>query len=380
MKITDIRTAVIAANFPWNLIRVYTDSGLVGLGEAYWGPGVTDVVEKLKPRLVGEDPMEVDRLWTRMMRLMSGAGSIAGTTVAAISGIEIALLDLVGKHLKTPVYQLLGGKFRNRIRIYADSHAESLRDIDTWQERALQVRERGFDAIKFDLDTIAPELQLDSYNRTLTNRAIRRMVEIVRAVREVLGPDVELALDCHWSYNVTDAIRLAQALEPFSLLWLEDPTPPENAEAMAQVCAATSTPICTGENLYTRHGFRPLIEKGGCHIIQPDIPRCGGLLESKRIADLADIYYIPFAAHNVSSPVGTVASAHVCAAICTFLVLEFHSQDIPWWDAVVAREQDPLIKNGYLTLSDQPGLGVELNDEVCRQHVQAGTLYFGEAV
>ena len=151
MKITDIRTAIIAANFPWNLIRVYTDSGLVGLGEAYWGPGVTDVVEKLKPRLLGEDPMEVDRLWTRMMRLMSGPGSIAGTTVAAISGIEIALLDLVGKHLKTPVYQLLGGKFRNRIRIYADSHAETLRDIDAWQERALQVRERGFDAIKLEI-------------------------------------------------------------------------------------------------------------------------------------------------------------------------------------------------------------------------------------
>jgi L-alanine-DL-glutamate epimerase-like enolase superfamily enzyme len=315
-----------------------------------------------------------------MMRLMSGPGSIAGATVAAISGIEIALLDLVGKHLKTPVYQLLGGKFRHRIRVYADSHAPTLSHPDDWRQRALQVRERGFDAIKFDLDPIAPETLLDSYNRTLTTQAIRRMVEVVAAVTEVLGPDVELALDCHWSYNVTDAIRLAQALEPFSLLWLEDPTPPENVEAMAQVRAATSTPICTGENLYTRHGFRPLIEKGGCHIIQPDIPRCGGLLESKRIADLADIYYIPFAAHNVCSPVGTVASAHACAAIRTFLVLEFHSQDVPWWDAVVAREHDPLIKNGYLTLSDQPGLGIELNDEVCRQHVQPGTLYFGEAV
>ncbi len=380
MKITDIRTAVIAANFPWNLIRVYTDSGLVGLGEAYWGPGVMDVVEKLKPRLVGEDPMEVDRLWTRMMRLMSGAGSIAGTTVAAISGIEIALLDLVGKHLKTPVYQLLGGKFRNRIRIYADSHAEALRDLDDWRRRALQVRERGFDAIKFDLDTLAPELQLDSYNRTLTNKAIRRMVEVVEAVTEVLGPDVELALDCHWSYNVTDAIRLATALEPFHLLWLEDPIPPENAEAMAQVCAATRTPICTGENLYTRHGFLPLIQQGACRIIQPDIPRCGGLMESKRIADLADLYYIPFAAHNVCSPVGTIASAHACAAIRTFTVLEFHSQDVPWWDDVVIREHDPLIKNGYLTLSDKPGLGVELNDEVCSQHVQAGTLYFGQTV
>src|SRR5438128_756816 len=233
MKITDIRTAVIAANFPWNLIRIYTDSGLVGLGEAYWGTGVMDVVEKLKPRLVGEDPMEVDRLWTRMMRLMSGPGSIAGTTVAAISGIEIALLDLVGKHLKTPVYQLLGGKFRNRIRIYADSHAETLHDIDAWRKRGLQVRE---------------------------------------------------------------------------------------------------------------HGFLPLLKQGACRIIQPDIPRCGGLMESKRIADLADIYYIPFAAHNVCSPVGTIASAHACAAIRTFLVLEFHSQDVPWWDAVVAREHDPLIK------------------------------------
>jgi L-alanine-DL-glutamate epimerase-like enolase superfamily enzyme len=187
-------------------------------------------------------------------------------------------------------------------------------------------------------------------------------------------------LDCHWSYNVNDAIRLATALEPFHLLWLEDPIPPENAEAMAQVCAATRTPICTGENLYTRHGFLPLIERGACRIIQPDIPRCGGLMESKRIADLADIYYIPFAAHNVCSPVGTMASAHACAAIRTFLVLEFHSQDVPWWDAVVAREHDPLIKNGYLTLSDKPGLGVELNDEVCSQHVQPGTLYFGEAV
>src|SRR6266576_4103817 len=171
MKITDIRTAVVAANFPWNLIRVYTDSGLVGLGEAYWGPGVTDVVEKLKPRLLGEDPMEVDRLWTRMMRLMSGAGSIAGATVAAISGIEIALLDLVGKHLKTPVYQLLGGKFRERIRLYADSHAQSLHDRNNWQKRALQVRERGFDAIKFDLDPLVRDIELDHFNRTLTNKA-----------------------------------------------------------------------------------------------------------------------------------------------------------------------------------------------------------------
>ncbi len=380
MKITDIRTAIIRANFPWNLIRIYTDSGIVGLGEAYWGPGIMDVIEKLKPRLIGKDPMEVDKLWTFMMRAMSGPGSIAGATVAAISGIEIALLDLVGKQLKTPTYQLLGGKFRDRVRIYADSHAGNLHDVKDWCERALEVRERGFDAIKFDLDPIGHEVQIDDYNRTLSNKAIRNMVEMVRAVSETLGPDVDLALDCHWSYNVTDAIRLAQALEPFPLLWLEDPTPPDNADALALVRAATRTPICTGENLYTRHGFRPFIEKGACHIIQPDIPRCGGLLESKRIADMAEMHYIPFAAHNVCSPVGTMACAHVCAAISTFTVLEYHSQDIPWWNAVVGHEDDPLIKNGYITLSDAPGLGLELNDEVCRQHVQPGTRYFGETV
>jgi len=380
MKITDIRTAIIRANFPWNLIRIYTDTEIIGLGEAYWGPGIVDVVEKLKPRLVGKDPLEIDKLWTYMMQLMSGPGSIAGATVAAISGIEIALFDLVGKHLKTPVYQLLGGKFRDRIRLYADSHASNLHDPANWQKRALQVRERGFDAIKFDLDPLVRDMELDHFNRTLTNKAISYMTEFVAAISETLGPDVELALDCHWSYNVTDAIRLARALEPFPLLWLEDPTPPENADALAQVRAATSTPICTGENLYTRHGFRPFIEKGACHIIQPDIPRCGGLLESKRIADLADIHYIPFAAHNVCSPVGTIASAHVCAAIRTFTVLEFHSQDISWWNAVVDREDDPIIQDGYLTLDDKPGLGLELNDDVCRQHVMPGTSYFGETV
>ncbi|HZR44655.1 MAG TPA: mandelate racemase/muconate lactonizing enzyme family protein [Ktedonobacteraceae bacterium] len=381
MKITDIRTAIIEANFPWNMIRVYTDTALVGLGEAYWGPGIMDVVEKLRPRLIGQDPMEVDRLWTVMMRAMSGPGSVAGATVAAISGIEIALLDLVGKKLKTPVYQLLGGKFRDRVRIYADSHSPKLNDdMDGWRVRAMEVRDRGFDAIKFDLDSVVYDLLRERANRTLPNRAIRRMVEIVRVLTETLGPEVDLALDCHWSYNVTDAIRLAQALEPFELLWLEDPIPPENADAMAQVQAATRIPICTGENLYLRHGFRPLIEKQACHIIQPDIPRCGGLLESKRIADMADVYYIPFAAHNISSPVGTVASAHVCAAIRTFTVLEYHSQDIPWWNAVVGREDDPLIKDGYLALSEASGLGIELNDDVCRQHVRRGTLYFGETV
>lgn len=401
MKITDVRTAEIEANYAWNLIRIYTDTNLIGLGEAYWGPGITDVVGVLKSLLVGEDPFDIDRLWTKMMygyqevgpsRMptmhgqdvyerygMSAPGSVAGATVAAISGVEIALLDLVGKALETPVYQLLGGKFRDRIRVYCDSHAGETHDIDAWCTRAGEVCDAGFDAVKFDVDDIGPEYQRDGYNRRLSSQTIERIVETVAVIRDEVGPTVDLALDCHWQYNVTDAIRLATALERFNLLWLEDPTPPDNADAMARVNAATNTVICTGENLYTRHGFRHFIEKGACDIIQPDIPRCGGLLESKRIADLADMYYVPFAVHNVCTPVGTLASAHVCAAVRTFTVLEYHSIDVPWWEDMV-QTSTPIIQDGHITLSDAPGLGIELNDDVCRRHVHAGTLYFGEAI
>jgi len=372
VKITDIKTAVIKGNFEWIIVKIYTDEGITGIGEAYWGAGVKEIIHHLKGILVGQDPFNVDFLFQRMMYRMSGAGSIAGATVTAISGVEIALWDVVGKALNTPVYNLFGGKFRDKIRIYADCGVED--DPRVCADKAQEVKAMGYTALKFD--TYVPAVyQLDTHNRCLSTGAIRHIAKTVEALRQAVGEEIDLCLDCHWQYSTKDAIRLANALEEYNLLWLEDPTPPENIDALAKVAAFTNTPICTGENLYTKHGFRDLIQKQAADIVAPDIPKVGGLLESRRIADAADTYYIPMAPHNVSSPIGTMAAAHVCASIPNFLVMEFHSLGIPWWNDLV-EGGGPVIKDGYITVPDKPGIGVELNEEVARQHLKGGETLF----
>lgn len=391
MKITDVQTAVIEGNFDWVLVRITTDEGVTGLGEAYWGAGVNELVHKIRPMLLGENPFNVGKLYEKMIRNMSGAGSIAGATVTAISGIELALWDLVARALKTPISTLFGGRFRNKIRIYADCHAGRDLTPESDAEKAREILAAGYTALKFDLDIKNPYTRdisseaedpdprrpwYEPYNRTISPAELRFMVDRVRAVREAVGPDVMLGMDCHWKYAVDDAIRLAQALEPFDLLWLEDPVPPENVDAQARVTYATRTPICTGENLYRKHGYRELIEKQAARIIAPDIPKMGGLLEAKKVADHADLYYIPLAPHNVASPIGTVAAAHVCAAMSNFLVMEFHAYDVPWWDDLVSG--GPVIRDGFIELSDRPGHGLELNEDVARAHLKPGTTFFGE--
>ncbi|MGH2560522.1 MAG: mandelate racemase/muconate lactonizing enzyme family protein, partial [Thermomicrobiales bacterium] len=190
-------------------------------------------------------------------------------------------------------------------------------------------------------------------------------------------PDVMLGMDAHWKYAVNDAIRLAQALEPYNLLWLEDAVPPENIDAQAGVTRNTRTPTCTGENLYRKHGYRELIEKQAVRIIAPDIPKMGGLLEAKKVADHADTYYIPIAPHNVASPVGTVAGAHVCAAMSNFLVMEFHAADVEWWDDLV--EGEPTIQDGFIHLRDDvAGHGLTLNEDVARAYLKPGYGFFTE--
>jgi L-alanine-DL-glutamate epimerase-like enolase superfamily enzyme len=389
VRITDIRTAVLQGNFEWILVRVYTDEGLVGLGECYWGAGVETIVRQMKPLLLGEDPHNIDWLYQKMVRVMSGAGSTAGATVTAISGIELALWDLKGKALNTPIYNLLGGRYRERIRIYADCGHGPEPTPASWAEKARAVVAKGFTAIKFDIDGIAPERFGDPYHvgvgpyrgwgsgqqSPLSNRELDLIVNLVGAVREAVGPYVDLALDCHWSYNTRDAITLARELAPVRPLWLEDPTPPDNVEALKRVTDNSPVPICSGENHYTRHGLRTMITTQAVDIIQPDIPKAGGLLEAKKIADLADIYYIPMAAHNVSSPIATMAACHACATMRNFITLEFHAQDVAWWNDLVVGSE-PLIQGGYIQLPDKPGLGIELNEEVARAHLQQGSTFF----
>lgn len=372
MKIADVKTAVIRGNFEWILVRVYTNDGIIGLGEAYWGAGVKDIIHNMKSMLLGQNPMNVDVLHQRMMRGMSGAGSIAGATVTAISGVELALWDIAGKALDTPVYNLLGGKYRDKIRIYADCGGSP--DPEACVEKAKEVKAMGYTALKFDTHVL-PFIQRDPYNRCLSVKDIHHIAETVGAIRGAVDDDTDLCLDCHWQYSTKDAIRLARALEEYDLLWLEDPIPPENVDALAKVTRSTKTPICTGENLYTKHGFRELIQKQATDIVAPDVPKVGGLLESKRIADMADTYYIPMAPHNVSGPIGTMAAAHVCASIPNFLVMEFHSLEVPWWNDL-ARGEGPIIKDGYIAIPDKPGIGIELNEEVAIQHLKEGETFF----
>jgi len=364
VKITNIG-AVVLQPMPWVLVRVRTDEGLVGLGEAYHGAGVHQIAvdERLTKALIGQDPRHVDRLFHDMQRVMSASGFFQGAVMSAISGIEMALWDLTGQIYGAPIWQLLGGRFRDQVRVYNDCHAGDDETPEAYAQTARETEARGFSAIKFDIDPLPT--RRDAYNRGIRNSDIAHYIDVVTAAREALDPDTDLAIDAHWRYAPVDVLKIARAFEDLDLLWLEDPIPPENNEAMRHLTSQTRTPICTGENLYTRYGFRELVENQGADILSPDLAKAGGLLEGRRIADLADLYYIPIAPHNICGPVGTYAAAHVCTAIPNFLALEFHHLDNDIWTGLV-EEGAQMIDEGDITVGDRPGLGVTLVEDAVR--------------
>jgi len=371
VKIVDVKTASIKIRYPAHLVKIVTDSGLYGIGEAYNRAGVVDHIHAIKGRVIGEDPLQVDYLYQKMCEAGVGQGSRSGTLSGAIAGIETALWDLAGKILNVPVYTLLGGKFRDKVLVYHDTGSPNTIDPKPWVEEMVRSREYGFRAIKVDLNRFRGE----SWNRALSSEDMKAWVRILEAIRAELGPDFPLGVDLHWRYNTRDAMRFVQMVEHLNLWFLEDPMPPENAEAFARLTAASKVPIATGENLYTRQSFRPFIEKQACDIIQPDAQKCGGLLEMKKIADWADLYYMNMLCHNMCTPVGSIASGHACLAIRSFLALESDSVEIPYWQDIILRD-GPIYRDGYLHLPDRPGLGIELNEEVCRAHPADGSGFF----
>ncbi|MDZ7849385.1 MAG: mandelate racemase/muconate lactonizing enzyme family protein [Halodesulfurarchaeum sp.] len=389
VEVTGIETAVLPANVDWNLVKVRTDVGTVGVGEAYRGGGITDIIEYMERFLVGENPLDVERLFRLLVQETSGHGGTTGKAVTAVSGIEIALWDAAGKILDVPVYQLLGGKYRNSIRVYADAHAGAALEVedgsqsyhnpetyspDAYAQTAQQVLEEGFTALKFDLD-IPMDNEPDPYNGRLDNESLGKKVDIVKRVRETVGPSVDLAFDSHWDYSLDSAKRLARSLEPYDLMWLEDVIPPENMAAQREVTRTTSTPIAAGENRYRVHEFRELLYEFGVDVITPDPTACGGLAESKAIANRAEENYIVFSPHNVCSPIGTMALVHLGAAVPNFGVLEFHARDIPWWDDLLVRS-NPLVRDGYIEVPDGPGLGIKLDSDEVAAHATDNTAGF----
>jgi L-alanine-DL-glutamate epimerase-like enolase superfamily enzyme len=411
VKIRRLKTAVVEGNFDWTFVRIETDDGICGLGECFFAPGLTSILRSLEPLLVGEDPRDVHRLFRKLQLAASGAGSIAGIIYNAISGVEAALWDVLGQSLEVPIYRLLGGKFRDRVRVYVDCHGgEALESLDevlrsrpaSWElkppphpvrdyfgeagdetpsspenyrRQALQKKAQGFTALKFDLDVPGTH-GLDTYNRVLSNRVIDYMVASIGAVYEAVGGDLDIAVDCHWRYNAGDVVKVARELEPFRLLWLEDPVPPNNTAALREVSSKVRVPIATGENLFLFDGFQDIIASHALSIVTPDLQKVGGLAVAQTIAQFADAHTMPVAPHNISSPVGTLAAVHFCAVIPNFLTLEFHASDVPFWNDLVEGLSKPIIQNGYISLPEKPGLGITLNEDVARKYARKGEPFF----
>jgi galactonate dehydratase len=375
MRITDVRTAQVAVHGHQVHVRVYTNQGIYGQGEVTDAAvGAVPLINEFKRSLIGQDPLNVDYLFESLRTSGIFAGAQAGQFVAALSGVEIALWDLAGKALALPVYQLLGGKMRNRIRIYCDMAEPSPGDPRS-QEAFEAVKDLGFTAVKTDIDELDSPLRWDKMNRTASNGEIDSMVKRVAFFREAFDKRVDLAVDMHGQYDVTTGKRVATELEPFKLLWLEEPVPAENVDALRAVRESTKTPIACGENLFLRFGFREVLEKRAADILQPDMQKCGGLLEGRKIADMAHTYYIPVAPHCVVSPVGTMASCHVCAAIPNFLALEWHwLPRLRMWRSFI--QEGEIIEKGFVTVPDRPGIGVEMNEEVARSAQVPGTPWF----
>ncbi len=376
LKITDVRTAQVLAHGPQVHVRVYTDQGLIGQGEATDSAvGAPPLINgPFKRMLVGQDPLNVDHLFERVRTAGIFAGAQAGQYVTALTGIEIALWDLAGKALGLPVYQLLGGKMRDKIRVYCDSQTNTPTDPQA-KEKLAEVRDMGFTAVKIDVDDRNDPNRWDAVNWTASNAEIDTIIGKIAFVRESFPKRVDVAADMHGRYDMTTGKRVAKEAEPFKLLFLEEPVPAENVDAMRDVRESTSTPICCGENLFLRHGFREVLEKRAADIIMPDLQKCGGLLEGRKIADMAHTYYVPFAPHCVVSPIGTMASCHVCAAVPNFLVLEWHwIQRLDLWRNFV--KEGEIIDKGFVTLTDRPGIGVEMNEEAARKAQVPNTPWF----
>lgn len=376
------------------IVRVDTDAGIYGLGEADDFMGLREAIDYIREYFRGRNPFAikpiVSELWYATLppyhehakQGMMPGGIIAcpsssptatplGPVTWALSGVEMALCDLVGKALETPAYNLLGGNFRDRARVYLDrSSPAEITDLEAWRRMAAEAVAAGFTQMKFDIDFMASECVPDVWNRSLSSQQINCMVERLSVVRAEVGPNFELCVDCHRQYNVPDGVRVAQALAPLNILWLEDPTPETNPDSCAEVRAQSPIPICIGE-MFMPDQFRIFIDRKACDILHPDILFCGGLHSMQRIAEYGELHHLPLAMHGNGGALATIAAAHVAAASRNFLGLEYHFIETPWLSEYVRRDV-ALFQDGFVPLTDAPGLGIELNEEVCRQHLAPG--------
>lgn len=387
LKITDLRMAVVAANYDYPLIRIDTNQGIYGLGEVR-DAGHKENALQFKSMLVGQNPCNIDMLFSAIKPFGNW-----GREGGGVSGIEIALWDLIGKAYGVPCWQFLGGKYRDKVRIYADTPQPQAPTPEGYAERVKGRFEMGLTFVKFDVGihllrdvsgalvgSRSPyDLPIGHAARRqakglvgaqVTDRGLARLSEIVAAVRQAVGPELPLAIDHFGPISVKDAIRIGNALEPYSLSWLEDMLPWTDVEGNRLVTRAINTPTLNGEDIYLLEGWREMIEQRAIDIIQPDLLTAGGMLETKRIADYGEAHGLPTVLHCASSPIGFMANVHCAAATSSFIALESHWLDLPFWLDLATGLDQPLIQDGYVTVPDKPGLGVDLNLEAVEANLR----------
>ena len=367
MKITDIKTLVVNAQMRnWVFVKVETsDPGLYGWGEATmeWKTrAVVGCVEDLKPMVLGRDPARIEFLWQIMYRHSFFRPGAIGTT--AMSGIEQACWDILGKSLGVPVYQLLGGRVRDKVRMYTHLGGGEMAAVyETFDaapliERARQVVEKGYEALKV---VFVP------YSRPLMGvPAVKQFAKLMGRLRDALGDRIDIMIDFHGRTTTGQAIEYIRAIEEFHPFFCEEPVPPEQPDALLEVRRAVRVPIATGERLSTRWEFRRLCELQACHVLQPDLNHCGGLLEARRIAGMGETYLMGIAPHNPNGPIANAAALHFDLATPNFLIQEDMLGDVPWRFDVV--EADLRSQNGYWLPPEKPGLGVEVNEREAARH------------
>ena len=395
LKITDMRVAVVCSNYDYPIIRIDTNQDVYGIGEVR-DAGHKENALQFKSILLGQNPCNVDLLFGAM-KTFGNWGREGG----GVSGIELALWDLAGKVYGVPCYQFLGGKHRDRVRIYADTPTPTDPTPEGYAERVLERKARGLTFIKFDIGTrvlgghvedgligqpTRHELNLGGKRRrapgsglgaVITDIGIARMAEIAEAVRDAVGWDVSLCIDHfgHGMLTAKEVIRLGRALEPYGLAWMEDPMPWWDIDGHKRVTDAVNVPTAAGEELYLWDGFRELIEKRAVDIIHPDLLTSGGMLETKKIADYAERYGLPTALHFAGSPIAFMANLHCAASIQSLVALEHHGLDLPFWPDLVTGLPENYLEEGYVRVPEASGLGVDLNYEGIEANLRVPGLF-----
>jgi L-alanine-DL-glutamate epimerase-like enolase superfamily enzyme len=390
LKITDLRVATVVkpGPSPCTIVRIDTNQGVYGLGEVRDGASATYAL-MLKSRILGENPLRIDFLF-RKIKQFGGPARQAGGVVS----IEMALWDIAGKVYGVPVYQMLGGRFRDRIRIYADT-TESKDPKVYARNMKIRKEEMGLTWLKMDLGidmvedtpgTVTRPSGLSRWDESflphpfvateVTDKGIDMLCEYVAAIREAVGMEIPLSMDHLGHIGVKSCIRLGKAYEKYNLSWMEDLIPWQYTDMWQRITEESPTPTLTGEDIYLKEDFIKLCERHAVSKIHPDLATSGGILETHKIGDAAMEYGVPMAMHYAGLPIGCMASVHCAAATENFLALENHSLDVPWWQDLVEGIDKPIINKGYITVPETPGLGVTLNEDLVRRHLAPGTGYF----